>query len=401
MHSQKKHRHLAAAAGSLTVLVLALSACSSDKQAAAAKTPEVTVMTAHRTNVPRDIELPGRTTAYLVAQVRARVDGIVQKRAFEEGADVRADQPLYQIDPKPYQAALDSAKATLQKNQATLVTDNAQLERYKVLVAANAVSKQLYDNAVAAQGQAAADVAAARAAVEMAQINLGYTAVNAPISGRSAVSLVTPGAYVQASAATLMTTVQQLDPIYVDLAQSSVQGLQTRLALASGQLKTDGPGAAKVSLTMEDGSTYPLAGKLQVSGVQVDPSTGTVALRVLFPNPQHVLLPGMFVRARVDQGIQQNIFLLPEEAVSHNRKGESLALVVGTDHKVVEKIIKTNDLVNNQWVIESGLNDGDQVIVDGKQKVAPGILVTTVTAPPAAANVAMAAASPSTSSTAK
>jgi membrane fusion protein (multidrug efflux system) len=377
MHSQKKHRHLAFAAGTLAVLTL--GACSADKQAPAAKVPEVTVMTAHRSNVPRDIELPGRTTAFQVAQVRARVDGIVQKRAFEEGADVKANQQLYQIDPKPYQAALDSAKAALQRNQATLVTDNAQLERYKVLVAANAVSKQLYDNAVAAQGQAAADVAAAKAAVEVAQINFGYTAVNSPIGGRSSVSLVTAGAYVQASAATLLTTVQQLDPIYVDLAQSSVQGLQTRLALASGQLKTEGPGAAQVSLTMEDGSIYPLKGKL-------------------FPNPQHVLLPGMFVRAKVDQGVQQNIFLLPEEAVSHNRKGESLALVVGADHKVVEKIVKANDLINNQWVIESGLNDGDLVIIDGKQKVAPGVAVTTVTAPAATANanVAMAAGNAAT-----
>jgi membrane fusion protein, multidrug efflux system len=378
MNSQKKHRRLAVAAGTLAMLTLA--ACGSDKHATAAKTPEVTVMTAHRTNVPRDIELPGRTTAYLVAQVRARVDGIVLRRAFQEGADVKASEPLYQIDPKPYQAALDSARAALQKTQATLVTDNAQLERYKVLVAANAVSKQLYDNAVASQGQAAADVAAAKAAVEVAQINLGYTSVDSPISGRSSVSLVTAGAYVQASAATLLTTVQQLDPIYVDLAQSSVQGLQTRLALASGQLKTDGPDAAKVMLTMEDGSTYPLAGKLQVSGVQVDPSTGTVALRVLFPNPQHVLLPGMFVRAKVGQGVQQNIFMLPEEAVAHNRKGESLALVVGADHKVVEKILKTDDLVNNQWVVTSGLNEGDQVIVDGVQKVAPGTTVTTVAA---------------------
>lgn len=390
MHLPPLPRRALAAATSLGLL--ALAACGEKPAAPAAQAPEVTVLTAHRSNVDRDLELPGRTTAFQQAQVRARVDGIVQKRAFEEGGDVKANQVLYQIDPAPYQAALDSAKATLQRAQATLVTASAQLERYKVLVAANAVSKQLYDNSVAAQGQASADVAAGKAAVEVAQINLGYTAVKAPIGGRSSVSLVTAGAYVQASAATLLTTVQQLDPIYVDLAQSSVQGLQTRRALASGQLKVDGPDAAQVRLTMEDGSSYALPGKLQVSGVQVDPATGTVALRVVFPNPQHVLLPGMFVRAKVGQGVQQNIFLLPEEAIGHNRKGQAYALVVGGDHKVVEKIVKADDLVNNNWVVENGLAEGDQVIVSGQQKVTPGVTVTTVAAAPTAPAPALAAA---------
>ena len=377
-------RPAALAVSALTLLTLA--ACGAKPADTKDTGPQqVTVLTVHRSNEPVSIALPGRTTAYQEAQVRARVDGIVQKRLYEEGADIKPNQPLYQIDPAPYRAALDSAKAALQRNQATLVTDNAQLERYKVLVAANAVSKQLYDNAVAAQGQAAADVSAAKAAVEVAQINLGYTAVNSPIGGRSSVSLVTPGAYVQGSAATLLTTVQQLDPMYVDLAESSVQGLETRAALANGQLKIDGPNAAQVQLTLEDGSVYPLRGKLQVSGIQVDPSTGTVALRVLFANPQHILLPGMFVRAKVDQGVQQNVFVVPEQGVSHNRKGEAFALVVGADHKVVEKPVTANDLINNQWIVSGGLNDGDQVIVDGKQKAALGSTVTTVAAAPAPA----------------
>ncbi|HEV7815568.1 MAG TPA: efflux RND transporter periplasmic adaptor subunit [Janthinobacterium sp.] len=381
MHSQKKHRQLTFAAS--TLAVLALSACGESKQAAPApKPPEVSVLTVRHAKVPMTIELPGRTSAYLMAQVRARVDGIVQKRSYQEGADVKANQELYQIDPAPYRAALASAAATLQKNEATLATNKAQLERYKVLVGSNAVSKQAYDNAVAAQGQAAADVAAARAAVTVARINLGYTSVVSPISGLSAISLVTQGAYVQASAATLLTTVQQIDPIYVDVRQSSAEGLQLRRQLASGQLKLSGAGQAKVGLLLEDGSEYPLTGTLQYNGVTVDQATGSVTLRALFPNPKHVLLPGMFVRARVDQGTRENAMLVPAQGVSRNRQGEATVLVVGADSKVQQKIIKVGNMIGNNWVVDSGLDEGEKVVVNGSLKIQTGMAVRTVEAPP-------------------
>lgn len=377
MHSHTFTRHAAVAAGSLTLLTLA--ACGPAKQAApAAAPPQVAVVTVHHTDVPMQIQLPGRTTAYLTAQVRARVDGVVQERAFKEGADVKANQLLYQIDPAPYRAALGSAEAVLQKNQATLATANALMDRYKVLVAANAVSKQLYDNAVAAQGQANADVAAAKAALTTARINLGYTSVVSPIAGLSAISQVTQGAYVQASAATLLTTVQQIDPIYVDLQQSSAEGLQLRRQLAEGKLTLDGPQRTKVSLLLEDGTAYKLTGTLEFSGVTVDPNTGSVTLRALFPNPKHILLPGMFVRANVGQGTQQNALLVPVHGVNRNRQGEPTVLVVGADNKVSEKTIQTSAMLNGNWVVDGGLKDGERVIIGGSQKVRAGALVSPV-----------------------
>jgi membrane fusion protein (multidrug efflux system) len=384
MHLHKHPRHAAFAATSLALLgSLGLSACGEKKEAPApAPPPEVAVVTVHHTNVPLSIELPGRTSAFKVAQVRARVDGIVLKRTFEEGADVKEGQELYLIDPAPFRAALASAEATLQKNQATLATNKAQLDRYKVLVGQNAVSKQAFDNAVASQGQAEADVAAARAAVTTAKINLGYTSVTSPITGLSAISQVTQGAYVQGSAATLLTTVQQIDPIYVDVRQSSAEGLQLRRQLASGQLKMSGPDQAKVGLMLEDGTEYPVAGTLQYNGVTVDQATGSVTLRALFPNPKHVLLPGMFVRARVGQGTQQNAMLVPAQGVTRSRQGDPQVLVVGADNKVTLKNIRVASLINNNWVVDGGLADGERVIVTGSQKVQQGQAVRAVEAPP-------------------
>ncbi|HWX02260.1 efflux RND transporter periplasmic adaptor subunit [Collimonas sp.] len=374
MHTARTNRYSAALAAALAILTLA--ACSPKRPAAAqVAAPEVGVVTARRTSVPVTMELPGRTSAYLIAQVRARVDGIVQKRSFQEGADVKADQPLYQIDPAPYQAALNSARATQQKAEANLAATSSQAERYKILIGGNAVSKQAYDNAVAAQGQAAADVAAAKAAVATAGINLGYTKVVAPIGGRSSISQVTQGAYVQGSAATLLTTVQQIDPIYVDLNQSSVAGLQLRRDVASGQLTPNGAGQVKVMLTLEDGSQYPLSGTLQFNGVTVDPSTGSVTLRALFPNPKYVLLPGMFVRARIEQGVNDKAILVPIPGVSHNPQGQATALVVGPGNKVVQRTIQTQNTFDNQWVVTGGLDEGERIIVSGAQKVQPGMLV--------------------------
>jgi membrane fusion protein (multidrug efflux system) len=356
---------------------LVLAGCGPARPAASTPAPpaQVSVVTVHPGSVPIAMDLPGRTSPYLVAQVRARVDGIVRQRDFKEGGDVKAGQRLYQIDPAPYVAALDSAKAALQKAQANLASATALVERYKVLVAANAVSKQDYDNAVAAQGQAQADVGTARALVATAQINLDYTSVASPITGRSGPSQVTQGAYVQTSAATLLTTVQQIDPIYVDLTQSSVEGLQLRRDIASGQLKVAGPDQAKVVLTLEDGSQYPLPGALQFSDITVNQATGSVTLRAVFPNPKFMLLPGMFVRARIQEGVVDNATLVPQAGVTHNPRGEATALVVGADNKVASRTLKLKGTRGDQWIVEGGLADGERVIVAGLQKVQPGAVV--------------------------
>ncbi|WP_186103514.1 efflux RND transporter periplasmic adaptor subunit [Burkholderia gladioli] len=357
-----------------------LAACGKQDAAPPPSVPEVGVVTVQPQSVPVVTELPGRTNAFLVAQVRARVDGIVLRREFTEGTDVKAGQRLYKIDPAPYIAALNSAKATLARAQANLASTNAQAARFKVLVAANAVSKQDYDNAVASAGQAAADVASGKAAVDTAQINLGYTDVLSPITGRIGISQVTPGAYVQASQATLMATLQQLDPMYVDLTQSSLDGLKLRQDIQSGRIKTSGPNAAKVKLVLEDGKTYPLEGKLQFTDVTVDQTTGSVTIRALFPNPNHVLLPGMFVRARIDEGSNDNAFLVPQIGVQHDPKGQATALVVGQDNKIAPRVLQTSGTYGQNWIVEGGLQPGDRVIVQGVGKVQPGMTVKPVAA---------------------
>jgi membrane fusion protein (multidrug efflux system) len=335
----------------LSIPVL-LGACVDAKQAKAPPAPaEVTVVAVHKQAVPVTTELPGRTSPFLVAQVRARVDGIVLQRGFAEGSDVKSKQRLYQIDPAPYRAALDSAKAAEQKAQANLVSTTALAERYKILLTGNGVARQDYDNAVAAQGQAAADLAAAKALVQQATLNLGYTSVASPIAGRIGISLVTPGAYVQASAATPMTTVQQLDPIYV--------------------------------------------GKLQFTDVTVDQGTGSVTVRAVFANPDAVLLPGMFVRARIEQGVNDQAMLVPQQGVTRDAKGQATALVVGADGKVAQRSIQANSTFGNQWVVEGGLQEGERVIVAGTQKVQPGATVRAVEAPAEAQAPAKTAAAAS------
>jgi len=372
--------------GLLAALAI-LGGCARAKEAPQApQPPEVSVVTVQRGSVPVTIDLPGRTNPYLVAQVRARVDGIVLKRDFKEGADVKSGERLYQIDPAPYRAALDSALGTLQKSQANLAAQNALEVRYKQLVAGNAVSKQDYDNAVSTKGQAAADVVFGKAAVQTAKINLGYTDVVAPITGRVGLSAVTEGAFVQTSAATLMTTIQQIDPIYVDLTQSSVQGLQLRRDIASGKVKVNGPNQAKVTVFLEDGTQYPVAGTLQFTDITVDPNTGSVTVRAIIPNPRNVLLPGMFVRARVDEGVDDNALLVPQTGVTHNPQGQATALVVGSDNKVALRTIQATRTFGSNWVVDGGLNEGEKVIVSGLQKVQPGALVRAVETPAAAAS---------------
>jgi membrane fusion protein (multidrug efflux system) len=365
------------------MVALALAACSAkpaDKPAP--QLPQVAVVTVHRTSVPMTVELPGRTSAHVVAQVRARVDGIVLKREFQEGSEVKAGQRLYQIDPAPYVAALNSATASLQKAEANLASTTALVERYKPLVAAKAVSRQDYDNAVSAEGQAAADVATGNAAVDVARINLGYTRVVAPIAGQIGPSLVTQGAYVQASAATLLATIQQIDPIYVDLTQSSTAGLQLRRDVATGKLKLDGPGQTQVSLLLEDGSRYPAPGKLQFTDITVDPATGSVTLRAIFPNAASVLLPGMFVRAQIREGVDDNAVLVPQVGVTHDPSGHATALVVGADNKVALRPIQATRTAGSQWVVDAGLVEGERVIVAGVQKVQPGVAVQAVESSP-------------------
>jgi membrane fusion protein (multidrug efflux system) len=369
---------LISAAGVAASLLLA--GCGQKPAAAPPPPPEVGVMTLQPRSLAVTTELPGRTSAYLVAQVRARVDGIILKRDFKEGSLVKAGQLLYQIDPAPFEATLASAKATLAKAQASLATAQAQAARFKTLVAANAVSKQDYDNAVATQGEAAADVASGKAAVQTAQINLGYTKVVSPITGRIGTSQVTEGAYVQASAATLMATVQQIDPIYINLTESTNDVLRLRREMAGGQLQLAAPNKVKVNLTLDDGSEYPQAGTFQFSDITVDQGTGSVTVRAIFPNADGELLPGMFVRARIHEGSNDQALVVPQVGITHNQKGEPTALVVGPDNKVESRTLTTVRTVGNQWQVSSGLKAGERVIVQGTMKVQPGMTVKPVEA---------------------
>jgi membrane fusion protein (multidrug efflux system) len=367
----------------LLTALIAGGGCGSQGQPVPPSAPEVFVVAVRYTSVPVTTELPGRTTAYLVAQVRARVNGIVQQRKFEEGADVVENQVLFDIDPAPYRAALDSAQAQLARARANVESTTAQANRDEVLVGANAVSKQTYINAVAAKRQAAADVAAGLAAVQTATINLGYTRVTAPISGRVGSALVTQGAYVQADDATLMATIQNIDPIYIDLSETSVEGLQLRRQIASGQLKLNGPEQTRVRLVLEDGSEYPLPGTLEFSDITVDSGTGSLTVRAIFPNPRAVLLPGMFVRARFERGSNDRAMLVPQDGLTHDRTGRATVLTVEADNKVAVRNVIATRTYGNNWVIEDGLNEGDRVVVRGVQMAQPGMIVraTQVTQP--------------------
>ncbi|WP_251864144.1 efflux RND transporter periplasmic adaptor subunit [Achromobacter sp. Marseille-Q4962] len=378
MQSINKHSALwrSAAVATLTATALTLAACGKKQEAAQAGKPQVTVVTLATQPVSLSTELPGRTSAYRVAEVRPQVNGIIQKRLFTEGGEVKTGQQLYQIDPALYQASFDSQKAALARAQAQQKTAALLVERYKPLVATRAVSQQTYDNAVAARDQAMADVLSAKAALETARINLVYTKVLSPIEGIIGRSTVTEGALVTANQSAALATVQQIDPIYVDVTQSSVELLRLQKALASGQLKrAEGEQAAQVALTLEDGSQYPVPGKLQFSEVTVDPSTGSVLLRAVFPNPEHRLLPGMFVRARLADGVDADSLLVPQRGVTRNQRGLPTALVVNADNKVELRELKTDRAIGDKWLVTSGLKAGDRVIVEGLQMVRPGIEV--------------------------
>ena len=335
-----------------------LTGCGHQAPPPAPPPPKVSVVTVQSQAVPITTELPGRVAAYRTADVRPQVSGIILKRLFVEGSEVKAGQQLYQIDPAPYQASYDSAVAA-EASARTLA------ERYKPLVEANAVSKQDYDNAIAARLEA-------QAAVETARINLVYTKVLSPISGRTGRSFITEGALVTANQATALATVQQLDPVYVDVTQPSNTLLRLRREAAAGLLKQDEKGKAQVRLRLEDDTDYPLSGTLEFSEVTVDPGTGSVTLRALMPNPDRLLLPGMFVHEQIQEGVRQGAVLAPQQGISHNQKGEADALVVSSDDTVELRVLQTDRAVGDQWVVTSGLRPGDRVVVEGMQLVKPG-----------------------------
>ena len=377
------------AAALLLGLASLLGACARHAAGPPPPPPEVGVMTLTPRAIAITDQLPGRTTAYRVAEVRPQVTGIVQRRLFAEGGEVRAGQQLFQIDAGSYRAALQSAEAALQRAQAQAVTARLLEERYAPLIAANAVSKQENDDAIAARARAEADVAAARAAVESARINVVYTQVLSPIGGRIGRALVTEGALVTSGQQTPLATVQQLDPIYVDITQSSTDLLRLQRELASGELVKDAHDEAEVELTLEDGTPYSERGSLKVAEVSVDPGTGSVTLRAVFPNPKRQLLPGMFVQARLTQGTRSSALLVPQRGVSRNPKGEATVLVVDKDDKVSERVVTADRAINGEWLITSGLSAGERVILDGVQKVKPGAQVKPV---PATVNAAAKAA---------
>lgn len=371
-------RHLVLSAAAL----LLLAACDGKQQAPAGAPPaEVSVLTVQPQNVTLSTELPGRTSAYRVAEVRPQVGGIIVKRLFEEGSEVKAGQQLYQIDPATYQAAVLSAQADLAKAKATIKTADAKAQRYADLVKINAVSRQDYDDAVAALDEDKAQVMVAEAEVRTAQINLDYTKVYAPISGRISKSSVTEGALVTASQTTALATITQLDPIYVDVNQSSSELLRLRQEMAAGKLNQGNADKAAVTMTM-DGSNQPYdkPGELKFSDVTVDTSTGDVQVRALFPNPQHLLYPGLFVRAKIEQGTRDNAILVPQKAVVRNSDGSATVWVVGDGDKAEVRPVTTGQNIGDKWLIDSGLKAGDRVILEGLQKVRPGAPVHPVAA---------------------
>lgn len=341
--------------------------------------PEVTVTTVSAEPVVLTTELPGRTSAFLVAEIRPQVSGIIQKRLFAEGSDVEVGQILYQIDPAPFEAALANARAALARAEAQLPAVRARARRFEQLLAAEAVSQQNYDDVSSALKQAEADVAYWQAAVETARINLGYTRITAPISGRIGKSNVTEGALVTAYQPLALATIQQLDPIYVDVPQSTRELLELRRRLQEGRIHHGGAEQNEATLLLEDGTVYPHKGKLQFRDVTVDPTTGSVTLRILFPNPGGELLPGLFVRALVQEGVNRQAILIPQQAVSRDPKGTPLALVVDSEGKAEQRTLALDRAIGDRWLVASGLAPGDRLIVEGKQKVRPGMVVRAVT----------------------
>jgi membrane fusion protein (multidrug efflux system) len=377
----------ATGARQLACLVV-LAACGCGKEAPpaaqgaqAAPAPDVEVITARPERVANTIEVPGRLQAVRIAEVRARVNGIVERRLYDEGTDVKEGQPLFAIDPRELRAQLDAAQAALARAQATAANAGQDVKRYDGLVAQQAISQQEYDTAVARLRTAQADVSQAKAQVEAARLSLSYTTVRAPISGRAGRAQVTEGALVSAASATLLTTIEQLDPIYVNFSLASLEVQDIRREIAAGTLKVPSPSEVPVQLVVEDGSVYPRPGHINFFDLRIDEQTGATALRAVFPNPDRMLLPGQFVRVRIEAGERPNAVMVPQRAVTITPQGASV-LVVDEQGNAQARPVKTGDLRGGSWVILEGLEAGDRVIVEGLQKVQPGKPVHVAGGPP-------------------
>ncbi len=393
-----KHWFPSITAAACILAGMLLTGCKTQQAPPQAGPAEVAVLTVKAERVVLTTELPGRINSYLVAEIRPQVSGLLQKRLFEEGTHVREGQILYQIDPAPYQATYDQAKAALALSQSEIALAEANLpalrsraERLKGLVAIHAVGQQDYDDAKAALDQAEANLSVRKTAVEVnranmrkASIDLSYTPIKAPISGRIGKSNITVGAMVTAYQATPLAVIQQLDPIYVDVTQASADLLRLRRSLEGGKLKQSGSGRRKVRLLLEDGTPYPATGTLQFRDVTVDPTTGSMTLRLVFPNPKQVLLPGMFVRAVVEEGVNEQAVLIPQQAVARDPKGNPIALLVNSAGKVEQRPLALDRAIGDKWLVTKGLAPGDQLIVEGNQSVRAGDTVKTIAFEPPA-----------------
>lgn len=361
--------------------LLVAAACGGNKQGAAPSTPEVAVVTLEAETVSDVRSLPGRTSAYVIAEVRPQVTGIIEKRLFEEGSEVKAGQPLYQLDDRPYRAEQASRQAALLRAKATREAAAQTAKRATELAGIDAISTQELESATAAIQQADADVASAEAALQTANLNVAYARISSPIAGRIGKSAFTRGALVTANQDQPLTTVQQLDPIYVDLTQSSSELLRLREEFGTNHLKEVAP----VVITLEDGKKYPHPGQLKFTDVTVDPQTGSFALRAIVPNPDRVLLPGMYVQATLERGQRSNAILVPQRAISRDPKGHGVAMVVTADGKIEQRSVTTTRTAGDRWIVDSGLAAGDRVVVEGLQKVQVGMTVKVVEWQPAAA----------------
>lgn len=370
---------------------LALAACHKQAPPPAPPPPDVGVVTLQTSPATLTAELPGRVAAFETSEVRPQVSGVLQKRLFEEGSRVHQGQLLYVIQDAPYRAAVATAEGQLASAQSNINATRLQAQRYQQLVGINAVSRQEVDNAVAASQQASANVSAQRGALQSAEVNLGFTRIRAPISGTIGRSLVTVGALVQAGQADPLATIQRLDKVYVDVSQSATELLNLRDALAAGNVTRAAPITARVQLILPNGTIYPIEGTLQFADVTVEQTTGTVTLRATFPNPRRLLLPGMYVRAQIVEGIARNAIMAPQQGISHDERGRATALVVDANNKVQQRIVSLDRAVGDKWIVSSGLNAGDRLIVEGLLGLKPG----TVVHPRAPSAVALPAASAS------
>lgn len=370
---------------------LLLGACSKQAGPGAQTTPEVAVITVATQPLVLTAELPGRVSSFRTADIRPQVNGLIKQRLYTEGSAVTAGQVLYQIDPAPFQAAYDSACAAFARAEANLPAARALAERYEDLAKDKAVSAQTLENAQAALKQAQADVLAAQAAVDTARINLGYTKITSPIAGRTGPSTVTEGAIVTAYQGTSLTTVQQFDPVYVDVPQASTEILRLERRLADGRLTEDKSATTTVQLIEEDGTPYTQQGTLKFRDVTVDPSTGAVTLRMVFPNPDGTLLPGMFVRTVIKEGIKPDAILVPQQTVSRNSRGDPYVYLIDDKNTVVQQAITVDRAIGSQWFVSAGLKAGDKLVAEGFQRIRPGMVVKAVPYAPQPAPAAQSA----------